>query len=72
MFVWVLNTPLFTTTFSLEKKSEWKEKQSSDILNFQTAEKMELHWITPTEAATRGKERCSQKFLKIHGKSPEA
>ena len=54
MFNWVLNTPLFTTILSLEKKSEWKDKQSSDILNFQTAEKVELHWITPTEAATGG------------------
>ena len=26
MFDWVLNTPLLTTIFSLEKKSEWKDK----------------------------------------------
>ena len=33
MFDWVLNnTPSFTIIFSYRKRSEWKDKQSSDIL----------------------------------------
>ena len=32
MFDWVVNTHLFTTIFSFRKRSERKDKQSSDIL----------------------------------------
>ena len=35
MLDWVLNTPLFTTTFSYRERSEQKDKQNPK--NFQTA-----------------------------------
>ena len=48
-----LNKPLFTTSFSYRKRSEQKDKQSSDILLQGTQkifrrQKVELCWITPT------------------------
>ena len=33
MFVWVLNTTLLTTIFPFRKRSEWKNKQSSNSLS---------------------------------------
>ena len=38
---WVSNTPLFTSIFLFRKRSERKDKQSSDILLKQTQEYLE-------------------------------
>ena len=41
MFNWVPNTSLLTSIFSLGKRSELKNKQSSDILKLKKFEKFE-------------------------------
>ena len=52
MFNWVTNMPLFTGIFSFRKRSEWKDKQSSEILleqtkTFSDSKKERLGWMTP-------------------------
>ena len=49
----MFKTPLFTSIFSFRKRSEWKDKQFSDILINELKEssdskKVELGWMTPT------------------------